>query len=477
MQDRYQDALDYLYGLVNFEHSRIENYAPENISLERPSQLLGYVGDPHQGFESIHIAGTKGKGSVAAIIATCLRASGLSVGLYTSPHLQDFRDRIRILTPDDGDGRISPDQVVDLVDMLRPIVDRVPGITWYELVTTMAFLHFKNQAVDMAVVEVGLGGRLDATNLLSPMVTVITSLSLDHTHLLGDTLPEIAAEKGGIIKHDIPVITSSQRPEALVVLDQIAREKETSMVVIGRDWMYEPGLSTKLRANGESEWRQEIVVTKSPDDSFIPSNTRFSLALAGQHQQENAMVALATLDFVHRSYSQIDVETIRQGLAFVQWPGRLQLLTHGHGRPTILLDCAHNVDSAQKLALTLTNDCAFDELWLLIGVTVDKDVRGVLNVLLPMTGKVILTASSHPRATTPAELLQLANELGFKPRSSSSVAEAIATAWQEAGSGDLICVTGSIFIVGDLLNQWEGLQSELLTISGQPPVRANSVIH
>jgi dihydrofolate synthase/folylpolyglutamate synthase len=201
------------------------------------------------------------------------------------------------------------------------------------------------------------------------------------------------------------------------------------------------------------------------------------LALAGQHQQENAMVALATLDFVHRSYSQIDVETIRQGLAFVQWPGRLQLLTHGHGRPTILLDCAHNVDSAQKLALTLTNDCAFDELWLLIGVTVDKDVRGVLNVLLPMTGKVILTASSHPRATTPAELLQLANELGFKPRSSSSVAEAIATVWQEAGPGDLICVTGSIFIVGDLLNQWEGLQSELLTISGQPPVRANSVIH
>jgi len=476
MQNRYQDALDYLYGLVNLEHSRIENYAPENISLERPRQLLGYVGDPHQEFESIHIAGTKGKGSVAAITASCLRASGLKVGLYTSPHLQDFRDRIRVLTPDDGDGRISPDQVADLVDMLRPIVDHVPGITWYELVTTMAFFHFKEQAVDLAVVEVGLGGRLDATNLLAPLVTVITSLSLDHTYLLGDTLPEIAAEKGGIIKQGVPVITSPQSPEALAVLHQIAREKEASMVVIGRDWMYEPGLSAKLRANGKDEWRQEIIVTKSADNSFLPSNTRFNLALAGRHQQENAVVALATLDAVQRFYPQIILESVKLGLENVDWPGRLQLLAHGQESPTVLLDCAHNVDSAQKLASTLINDCVYEDLWLLIGVTVDKDVRGILKVFLPLTGKVILTASSHPRATAPAELRRLANELGYETRSSSSVEEALTLVWREAGPGDLICVTGSIFIVGDLLNHWEGLQSELLTVGGQPSVRANSVI-
>lgn len=247
-------------------------------------------------------------------------------------------------------------------------------------------------------------------------------------------------------------------------------------MVIGRDWMYKPGLTTKLHTNGESQWRQEIVVTKSPDNSFIPSNSRFNLALAGRHQQENAVVALAALDYVQRSYPQIDFETVNQGLANVEWPGRLQLLTHGLGRPTILLDCAHNVDSAQKLALTLTNDCSFDELWLLIGVTVDKDVKGILNVFLPMTDKVIVTASSHPRASAPAELIRLAKELGFEPRMRSSVAEAITTVWQEAGPGDLICVTGSIFIVGDLLNQWEGLQSALLTISGQPSVRANSII-
>jgi dihydrofolate synthase/folylpolyglutamate synthase len=246
MSDRYQEAVNFLYSFVNFEHRQIETYAPENISLNRPRQLLNFLGNPHLSFHSIHIAGTKGKGSVAAMCAACLREAGLSVGLYTSPHLQDFRDRIRILQPEDGDGRIHPERVADLVDELKPAVDQVLELTWYELVTALAFLHFADEKVDIAVVEVGLGGRLDATNLLHPLVSVITSLSFDHTYLLGNTLSEIAAEKGGIIKPGVPVVTSSQEPEAMHRLIQIAEFQGAPMTVIGRDWDWLPGPSAKL---------------------------------------------------------------------------------------------------------------------------------------------------------------------------------------------------------------------------------------
>lgn len=461
MSDWYQEAVDFLYSFVNFEHRQIETYAPENISLDRPRQLLNFLGNPHLSFHSIHIAGTKGKGSVAAMCAACLREAGLSVGLYTSPHLQDFRDRIRVLQPEDGDGRIPPERVADLVDELKPAVDQVPELTWYELVTALAFLHFAYEKVDIAVVEVGLGGRLDATNLLHPLVSVITSLSFDHTYLLGDTLSEIAAEKGGIIKPGVPVVTSPQEPEAMHRLIQIAEFQGAPMTVIGRDWDWLPGPSAKLGQHPGIGWDQEIVITKTPPQAFVSPYTRFSLALAGRHQQENALVAIAALNAIQSNYPAITIESVTDGLAKVNWPGRLQVLAHGNGRPIVLLDCAHNVDSAEKLALTLKKDCVYEELWLLLGITVDKDVMGILRVLLPLSDKVILTASSHPRACSPAELLQMATDLGYEVMVSTDVTDAFITAWRKAGPEDLMCITGSIFVVGDLLNQWESLQSEL----------------
>lgn len=465
MHDRYQEAVDYLYSFVNFEHRQIETYAPENISLDRPRKLLNYLGNPHLSFNSILIAGTKGKGSVAAMCAACLRDAGLTVALYTSPHLQDFRDRIRVLRPEDGDGRIHPERVADLVDELKPAIDRVPDLTWYELVTALAFLHFAYEKVDFAVVEVGLGGRLDATNLLQPLVSVITSLSFDHTYLLGNTLSEIAAEKGGIIKPGVPVITSPQEPEAMQQLIQIAESQGAPMTIIGRDWDWIPGPSVKLGQEHRKSWDQEIVITKTPLKAFISPNTQFSLTLAGRHQQENALVAIAALNAIQSDYPAIDVDSVRSGMAKVNWPGRLQVLDHGNSHPIVLLDCAHNVDSAEKLALTLKKDCVYEELWLVLGVTVDKDVEGILNVLLPLTDKVFLTASSHPRACSPAELLHLATDLGYEVWPSTNVTDAFKTAWREAGPDDLICITGSIFVVGDLLNKWEGLQSEFLAKS------------
>jgi dihydrofolate synthase/folylpolyglutamate synthase len=430
MSAGYQEALDYLYGLVNFEHRRIDQYTSENISLDRPRRLLRLVDDPQKTFQTIHIAGTKGKGSVAAMCAAIFRAAGYRVGLYTSPHLFDFRDRIRIVTPQDGDGRIGRAQVVDLVQALKPAVAQMPEVTWYEVVTALAFMYFAQEKVDLAVVEVGLGGRLDATNVLSPLVSVITSLSLDHTILLGDTLPEIAAEKGPV-------------------------------TIVGRDWQWQavPHLQEGIMSKPPS--RQQIILSQATDTAFVRPPLHLTLNLTGRHQQENAMVALATVDKAAGAYPRLDVNAVVEGLARVDWPGRLQVLSSDDDRPTLLVDCAHNADSAAKLAFALKHDYRFETLWLILGITADKDQRGILQELLPLAERVIMTSSGHPRAAKPAELVELAGELGTLAVASSSVTEAVRRAWREARPKDLICVSGSIFVVGDLLYHWDGLQSEL----------------
>ncbi len=461
MSASYQDALDYLYGFVNFEHRQLDRYSPENFSLERVQHFLELLGNPQNAFPSIHIAGTKGKGSVAAMCAFSLRASGLKSALYTSPHLQDFRDRIRILTPEDDDGRIGKEQVVKLVERIRPVAEQIVDLTWYELVTAIAFQHFAEEGVDIAVIEVGLGGRLDASNVLTPLVSVITSLSLDHTYLLGNTVAEIAAEKGGIIKNGIPVISAPQEPEALSQLELIAFKHHAPMTVIGREWRCASegqGLATE---QAPDTWTQQIVITASPDSALLPAGSRLTLALAGRHQQDNALVALAALNVVSEAYPELTLESVKEGLAHVFWPGRMQVLAHGGGSPTLLVDCAHNVDSALKLAFTLENDFEYNHLVIIIGATADKDARGIMSTLLPLSDHILLTSSGHPRASDPVDLVRIATELGYESQAPSDLAEAIRAARQLATASDLICVTGSIFLVGDLLNQWESLQSQL----------------
>jgi dihydrofolate synthase/folylpolyglutamate synthase len=397
------------------------------------------------------------------MVAACLRAAGYRVGLYTSPHLQEFRDRMRVLTADDGDGRISEAEVVSGVEKMKPCIDQVPGITWFELVTALAFLHFGQQEIDVAVVEVGLGGRLDATNILTPLVSVITSISYDHTYLLGDTLAEIAGEKAGIIKDGIPVVSAPQDAAALAKIKVVALDHAAPLTVVGRDWIYQPSARTN---RAEKSGTQTILVEPPPDAALISSPMPFDLSLSGRHQQENAVVALAALEVIGGQLPQLTLDAVRRGLAEVFWPGRLQMLhpgdeSPGDGTPAILVDCAHNVDSAEKLAYALTNDYLYERLWLILGATADKDVAGIVNILLPLAEGTIMTTSGHPRAANPGDLIQLAAEAGFEAQPAATVAEAVQMAWAAAGSGDLICVTGSIFVVGDLLNQWEGLQSGL----------------
>jgi dihydrofolate synthase/folylpolyglutamate synthase len=466
----YQRALDYLYGFINLERQPVERYHESKIDTARPRHLLALLGNPHEQFPAIHIAGTKGKGSVAAMCANCLRLSGLNVALYTSPHLREFRERIRIVTLNEDDGRISEAAFAGLMDQVREILPEVPGITWFEIVTAIAFLHFAHSAVDVAVVEVGLGGRLDATNVLTPLVSVITSLSLDHTQLLGNTLAQIAAEKGGIIKPGIPVVSAGQKPEALKVLQEIASERYAPLIVIGREWEYEAQRS-------EGDWRrgiieesairlppsaitQELVIRRGPEESFIPAGARFKLALAGEHQLENAAVALATLHQVREHFPGLALPILQRGLETVKWEGRLQLLqAPANDRPAFLVDSAHNEDSARRLAYALTSNYTYKRLILIFGAPADKNIVAMMQILFPLAVEIIITVAQHPRASAPDLLAEQATALGFSTTITSTVAEAIALAFSKAGPGDLICATGSIIVVGELLNHWDTLKS------------------
>jgi dihydrofolate synthase/folylpolyglutamate synthase len=307
----------------------------------------------------------------------------------------------------------------------------------------------------VAVVEVGLGGRLDATNVVTPLVSVITRLSFDHTDLLGNTLSQIAWEKGGIIKPGVPVVTAPQQPEALHRLQEIAVERESPISIMGKNWQFE---GRRLKAGGR---KQELVITHSPSD-FCPHPSAFPLALVGDHQVENGAVAVATLAAVAPHLPNLTLEAVRTGLATVQWNGRLQTLHEVPDTPTILLDCAHNVDSANRLRHALTHDYQYENLWLIFGASAGKDVAGMLAELLPLATGAVATISTHPRADTPEEIVRLAAQSGFAMAANPDLAQAVVQTWQKAGPRDLICVTGSIFVVGDLLNQWENLQSKLL---------------
>jgi dihydrofolate synthase/folylpolyglutamate synthase len=457
----YQEALDYLNQFVNYEKKIAEQYAPEKMDPLRPHRLLSLLQNPHQQYPTLHIAGTNGKGSVAMMCANSLRWAGLRVGLYTSPHLVDFRERFRILTPDDPEGLIPHEEFVAVVHELRHAAAHIPAITWFELVTAVAFTYFARQKVDVAVIEVGLGGRLDATNVITPLVSVITSVSLDHTSLLGNTIAEVAGEKGGIIKPGVPVITAPQEPTALERLRQIAAANQAPFMVVGREdvsrrvgeWASER-VSEHWTYTGEG---QNLTVT-SPDGRM----SQYHLNLLGAHQYENGAVAIAALHTVQPHFPSLIDEAIRQGLATTVWRGRLQTLHPGTTHtPRIILDCAHNPGAAAVLAHALDHTFTYDRLWLILGVTQDKDVAGVLSLLLPLAHHTTLTRAPHPRATPPEQLVELAAQLGYTCQIEPDPIVAIQQAVAAADPSDLLCIAGSIFLVGDLLNRWESLQSTL----------------
>lgn len=460
----YEEALDYLYSFINFEAKKQDRYMASKLDHTRPRRLMEALGNPYKQYPAIHIAGTKGKGSTAAICAFALRAAGYTVGLYTSPHLQDFRERIRILTPDEADGRISKSQFIYQINKLRALETKFPDITWFEILTAIAFLHFAKSGVDIAVVEVGLGGRLDATNVITPIVSIITRLSLDHTALLGNTLEQIAYEKGGIIKPGIPVITATQEPEAAQELLRIAAERESPVSVVGKNWRYEEGISTDpTQVVPHQPSQQKFTISHSPAPRFIPPGTQFDLPLGGEHQLENATLALAALEHVQPHLPHLTLAALQTGFASVKWPGRLDIIHPGDEQTAMLLvDCAHNPDSVHKLREALAHSFHYKRLWLIFGAPADKDILHMLADLLPLAYHTTVTTASHPRSATPEQLAEIGAELGFEVTAVPDMATALTTTWHQAEPGDIILITGSIVVVGDLLNQWESLQSQLL---------------
>jgi len=412
----YTQALDYIYSFTNYEVEPQYRYAPGVIDPTRPARLLSLLRNPHLGYPAIHIAGTKGKGSVAAICASALCAAGLRTGLYLSPHLQSFTERIQV-----NGSQISHTELASLVSYVRPAVAQVEGITTFELITALAFLHFARCQVEVAVIEVGLGGRLDATNVISPLVSVITSLSYDHTHLLGETLAEIAAEKGGIIKPGVPLVSAPQPEEALAVLERIAAEKSATLALVGRDWQYEPG---------HADLDGQRFYADCPDCVGRPGGS-YHIPLLGEHQV---------------------------GLEQVEWPGRFQIL---HRRPVVVADGAHNVASVRQVRQTVEALFPDRRRILVFGATADKDLTEMIRVLVPMADEVILTAADHPRAAAPADLHRRLEEQGFGARQAPTVASAIAMAREMAGPDDVICITGSLFVVGDALTAWEEISERM----------------
>jgi len=430
----YQETLAYIYSYTNYERRGLPKYTMANYDLARIETLLARLGDPQQKLKSALIAGTKGKGSTAAFTESMLRAAGYRTGLYISPHLHTFRERIQI-----GGEMVSELDVARLIETLRPHLEAIPGLTAFEVITAMAFYAFAEAGVEVAVLEVGLGGRLDATNVSNPAVAVITSISYDHTQLLGNTLWLIAREKAGIIRPGARVISAPQVPEAMTIIEEVCAGRRADLVVVGEEeYRWQPGRAT-LRGQ-----------------FFEMHGERFWIPLLGRHQLANAATALAAVDGMQeRAGLVVPLSTRREGLRNAHWPGRLEILGEN---PYVVVDSAHNGDSANKLRAALQDFFPGRHVILVFGASADHPFEDALHELLPAAHQVVVTRSRHPRAAAPETLAQTVDALGFRASVAPDVPRALESALANAHANDLICITGSIFTVADAREAWHKRQ-------------------
>jgi dihydrofolate synthase/folylpolyglutamate synthase len=453
----YDAALAFLWQRIDYERALVVSYGERAYKLDRMRELLARLGDPQTRLSIVHVAGTKGKGSTAAMTAAVLTAAGYRTGLYSSPHLQTIEERMAV------DGQNCPrDQFAGWLERLRPVVEsmdaaaaRLPGEcgpTYFELTTALALLHFADQRVDAAVLEVGMGGRLDSTNVCLPLVSVITSISFDHTKQLGNTLAAIAGEKAGIIKAGVPVVSGVVPDEPRKVIEAASQAAGSRLVQLGRDFdfSYRPPLDCD-----RSDHCARFDYRYTSGQSGRQWND-IELNLLGRHQAANAAVALATLEQLSERGFRIPESAVRAGLKNVRWPARVEVVGR---RPTIVIDAAHNLASASALIETIDESFAAERRILVFASTKEKDLRGMLALLLPRFDHVIFTRYlNNPRFVPPEELAELAAELGAtRPPASQQLAADPAAAWQQArqlaGPSDLICVTGSFFIAAEMREQ------------------------
>ncbi len=424
----YKEALDWLNAFEPFGMK---------LGLERITRLCKRLNNPQQTYRTIHVGGTNGKGSVCTIIASILSQSGYTVGLYRSPHLQRFSERIVV----NGE-EISQQDVGQTISQLKPLVEEMTNAgetpTYFEIVTAMAFLYFQNKNVDIAVIEVGLGGQFDATNIVTPLLSIITNISLEHQENLGDTVEKIAFEKAGIIKKNIPIITAAEGG-ALSVIADVAKEKHAPLTVV----------TPKMWKRSKSDVSgQELHITGVLKEYVVKTS------LMGQYQGENVSLVLAAIEQLQMSGTYITDGGINEGIEKVTHPGRMEILGT---EPLVILDGAHTVAGISALKETIENDVIYNRLILIMGILIDKKIEEMLNIIAPLTDVIVVTRSKHTRACDPRKLKEIieqtdaAKEVVIKEK----VADAVQYAKTRAKKGDLICITGSLFTVGEARDFFE----------------------
>ncbi len=451
--DQRESLLKFLADRIDYERMRIMPYGVAEFRLGRMRQLLTRLGNPHHGLAVVHVAGTKGKGSTAAALAAVLRAAGYRTGLFTSPHLERVEERVAV------DGRMCPpEQFAALLAEVRPAVEALDrqaarrgggriGPTYFEILTAAALLHFAREKIDLAVLEVGLGGRLDATNVCTPEVSIITSISFDHTRQLGATLAAIAGEKAGIVKRGVPLVSGVTDDEPREVIRQVCRRRRCRLLQRGVDFDFDyrpPRRLEQAAAPGKMDFRDLHAAGEGYRD--------LSLGLVGRHQAANAAVALAALEQLRNSGWNIPEQSVRRGLAGLTWPARVEVAAR---RPAVVLDGAHNVASVDALVETLDESFSPARRLLVFASTQEKDVRGMIQRLLGRFDEVVFTQYlDNPRAVPPEELQAIARELTGRQH---PVFRDPAAAWEAvcrlARPEDLICVTGSLFIAAEMRRQ------------------------
>jgi dihydrofolate synthase/folylpolyglutamate synthase len=435
----YEQALAFWYGRVNYEQRTPQ---ASDLKLDHMRALLRLLGDPQDRLRILHVAGSKGKGSTAAMLASILRQAGYRTGLFTSPHLCHVEERIQV-----DDQPISHEELTSLLGDVEEAIEALEGraepaipMTFFEVATALGFLHFVRRRVDAAVIEVGLGGRFDSTNVCLPLVSVITSISRDHTQQLGHRLASIAMEKAGIVKPGRPVVSGATVLEARDVIEQICRDRQAPLRQLGVDfrYSYEPG---QVTAEGTRPPRVQVFSERR-------AWPLLELALLGEHQAANAAVALACIEHLRGSGWAIDDRAVAAGLAQVDWPARLEVVQR---RPLVVLDCAHNIASAQALVEALQTSFPPARRLLVFAASSDKDVADMFRILAPHFSHAYLTRYPSPRSLPPEELARMLAQVADLP---ATLCPTAAQAWQAArsaaGNRDLICVAGSVFLAGEL---------------------------
>ena len=458
----YSDAVAYLDSLVDYEKTPAASAALRQFNLDRMRWLVERTGCDLHGVSVLHVAGTKGKGSTCAMLASILQAGGYSVGLYTSPHLISFRERIRI----NGE-LVAEDDLARLVEQIRPDLESLRSNeefgppSFFEAYTLLAALHFSERKVDFAVLETGLGGRLDATNVFSPVVCGITTIARDHVVELGETLPEIAREKAGTIKPGVPVVCAPQADEVWPVIEVTCRERGAPLRIVTVGNVGQEPTVGMVGAYCNTPLRETIEV------GLLSSNLsglRFHLctwrrecddltcALLGAHQLPNIGVAVGMIEELRDQGHQISDQAIARGLREVRWPGRLQIAAR---EPIILLDGAHDGASARALRQAWQDLFPGRKVVLILGISGDKQVEEIGAELCPAAALVIFTASTNPRAASPSELGERLGPFCARTQQAPHIAAALAAARQAASRDGLICVTGSLYLVGEAMSALE----------------------